>query len=67
MYFLKLVRYVLDLNNDLKCKIYYIKIALKVAIKYGAPENIIGWIDEPNVELSKEAPTNVRVQICKPL
>ena len=34
------------------------KIALKVAIKYGAPENIIGWIDEPNVELSKELMAN---------
>ena len=30
------------------------KIALKEAVKYGAPEGIIGWIDEPNVELSRE-------------
>jgi aldehyde-alcohol dehydrogenase len=30
------------------------KIALKEAVKYGAPEGIIGWIDEPNVELLRE-------------
>ena len=30
------------------------KIALKEAVKYGAPEGIIGWLDEPNVELLRE-------------
>ena len=34
------------------------RIALKEAIKYGAPENVIGWIDEPNVELSRELMAN---------
>jgi acetaldehyde dehydrogenase / alcohol dehydrogenase len=29
------------------------KIVLEAAIKAGAPENIIGWIDEPSVELSR--------------
>ena len=30
------------------------KIALETAVKYGAPKDIIGWIDEPSVELSRE-------------
>ncbi len=30
------------------------RIALREAVKYGAPEGIIGWIEEPNVELSRE-------------
>ncbi|WP_224996731.1 bifunctional acetaldehyde-CoA/alcohol dehydrogenase [Cesiribacter sp. SM1] len=29
------------------------KILLEAAVKAGAPENIIGWIDEPSVELSR--------------
>jgi len=29
------------------------KIVLEAAVKAGAPEGIIGWIDEPSVELSK--------------
>ena len=29
------------------------KIVLESAVKAGAPENIIGWIDEPSVELSQ--------------
>ena len=29
------------------------KIILDAAVKAGAPENIIGWIDEPSVELSQ--------------
>ncbi|QLY81013.1 bifunctional acetaldehyde-CoA/alcohol dehydrogenase [Clostridium intestinale] len=29
------------------------KIVLEAAVKAGAPENIIGWIDEPSVELSQ--------------
>jgi acetaldehyde dehydrogenase / alcohol dehydrogenase len=29
------------------------KIVLDAAVKAGAPENIIGWIDEPTVELSQ--------------
>ncbi|MCI6188423.1 MAG: bifunctional acetaldehyde-CoA/alcohol dehydrogenase [Clostridium sp.] len=30
------------------------KIVLEAAVKAGAPEGIIGWIDEPSVELSKK-------------
>ena len=29
------------------------KVVLDAAVKAGAPENIIGWIDEPSVELSQ--------------
>ena len=36
------------------CTIYTAKLALEAAVKAGAPENIIGWIDEPTVDLSKE-------------
>ncbi|VWL85580.1 bifunctional acetaldehyde-CoA/alcohol dehydrogenase [Oceanivirga miroungae] len=37
-----------------KSTIYTAKIALEEAIKYGAPENIIGWIDEPSLDISRE-------------
>ncbi len=30
------------------------KIILEAAVKAGAPEGIIGWIDEPSIELSQE-------------
>lgn len=35
-----------------KCTIEAAKIVLAAAVKAGAPEGIIGWIDEPSVELS---------------
>ena len=35
-----------------KCTIEAAKIVLQAAIEAGAPEDIIGWIDEPSVELS---------------
>ncbi|MGM0509234.1 MAG: bifunctional acetaldehyde-CoA/alcohol dehydrogenase [Fusobacteriota bacterium] len=35
-----------------KCTIKAIKIILDAAIKAGAPKNIIGWIDEPSLELT---------------
>ena len=35
------------------CTIAAAKTVLDAAIAAGAPENIIGWIDEPSVELSK--------------
>ena len=35
-----------------KCTIAAAKIVLDAAIEAGAPKNIIGWIDEPSVELS---------------
>lgn len=34
------------------CTIAAAKLVLDAALKAGAPENIIGWIDEPTVELS---------------
>lgn len=36
-----------------KCTIEAAKLMLDAAVKAGAPENIIGWIDEPSIELSK--------------
>lgn len=36
-----------------KCTIAAAKIVLDAAVKAGAPEGIIGWIDEPSVELSQ--------------
>ena len=35
-----------------KCTIEAAKIVLDAAVKAGAPENIIGWIEEPSVETS---------------
>ena len=35
-----------------KCTIAAAKIVLEAAVKAGAPEGIIGWIDNPTVELS---------------
>lgn len=35
-----------------KCSIETAKIALESAVKAGAPENIIGWIDSPSIELT---------------
>ena len=36
-----------------KCTIETAKILLEAAVKAGAPENIIGWIDDPSLDLSK--------------
>jgi len=35
------------------CTIKAAKIVLEAAVKAGAPDDIIGWIDEPSVELSQ--------------
>lgn len=35
------------------CTIAAAKIMLEAAVKAGAPENIIGWIEQPTVDLSK--------------
>lgn len=35
------------------CTIHAAKIILDAAIKFGAPENIIGWIDKPSIELTQ--------------
>lgn len=37
-----------------KCTIEAAKIVLEAAVKAGAPEGIIGWIDEPSIELTNE-------------
>ncbi len=36
------------------CTVAAAKILLEAAVKAGAPEGIIGWIDQPSVELSAE-------------
>ncbi len=35
-----------------KCTIAAAKIVLDAAVKAGAPEDIIGWVDEPSIQLS---------------
>ena len=35
-----------------KCTTEAVKIVLEAAVKAGAPENILGWIDEPTLELT---------------
>jgi acetaldehyde dehydrogenase / alcohol dehydrogenase len=37
-----------------KCTVEAAKIVLEAAVEAGAPPDIIGWIDEPTVELSKQ-------------
>lgn len=39
------------------------KIVLAAAIKAGAPKNIIGWIDEPSVELSQKLMTHKKIAL----
>lgn len=34
--------------------IYTAKLALEVAKQYGAPDNIIAWVDEPSLDISRE-------------
>ena len=36
-----------------ECTIESVRIILEAAVKAGAPEGIIGWIDEPSIELSQ--------------
>ncbi len=36
-----------------KCTIEAVKIVLDAAVKAGAPEGIIAWVDEPSIELSQ--------------
>ena len=36
-----------------QCTIEAVRIILDAAVKAGAPEGIIGWIDEPSIELSQ--------------
>ena len=37
-----------------KCTIEAIKVVLNAAVKAGAPENILGWVDEPTFELTNK-------------
>ena len=36
-----------------KCTVYTAKLMLDAAVKAGAPEGIIGWIEEPSIELTQ--------------
>ena len=36
-----------------KCTVYTAKLLLDAAVKAGAPENIIGWIEDPTIELTQ--------------
>ena len=38
----------------MKCTIAAAKLVLEAAVKAGAPEDIIGWIDVPSIELSSQ-------------
>ena len=44
-----------------KCTIEAAKIVLDAAVKAGAPENIIGWIDVPSIELSNTLMTHPEI------
>ncbi|MDR1958438.1 MAG: bifunctional acetaldehyde-CoA/alcohol dehydrogenase [Planctomycetaceae bacterium] len=37
-----------------KCTVMAAKVILEAAVAAGAPEGIIGWVDEPSVELSRQ-------------
>ncbi len=37
-----------------KCTIEAAKVVLEAAVKAGAPKGIIGWVDEPSIELTAE-------------
>ena len=44
-----------------KCTIEAAKVVLEAAVKAGAPEGIIGWVEEPTLELSNELMRSVDV------
>ncbi len=44
-----------------KCTIEAARIVLDAAVKAGAPENIIGWIDVPSIELSNTLMTHPEI------
>ena len=44
------------------CTIAAAKVVLDAAVKAGAPKDIIGWIDEPSVELSQALMTHPKIQ-----
>ncbi|MBO4293985.1 MAG: bifunctional acetaldehyde-CoA/alcohol dehydrogenase [Alphaproteobacteria bacterium] len=45
-----------------KCTVAAAKVVLDAAVKAGAPEDIIAWIDEPTVELSGALMTHPKIQ-----
>lgn len=44
-----------------KCTIEAARIILDAAVKAGAPEGIIGWIDEPSIEMSQSLMSEVDI------
>ncbi len=44
-----------------KCSVETAKLILDIATKAGAPKDIIGWVDEPSVELSGELMKNADI------
>lgn len=46
-----------------ECTIAAAKIVLDAAVAAGAPEDIIGWIDEPTVELSQQLMRHDRIKL----
>ena len=45
------------------CTIAAAKVVLQAAVEAGAPENIIGWIEEPTLELSKALMQHPKVDL----
>ena len=45
-----------------KCTIEAAKVVLNAAVKAGAPADIIGWIDEPSLELTQALMTHPKIQ-----
>jgi len=45
-----------------KCTIAAAKVVLDAAVRAGAPENIIAWIDDPTVELSAALMSHPKIQ-----
>src|SRR6056297_96720 len=46
-----------------ECTIEAAKTILEAAVEAGAPENIIGWIDEPSIELSQHLMQHPKVSL----
>jgi len=46
------------------CTIAAAKVVLEAAVKAGAPEGIIGWIDVPSLELTNEAMRNADIVLA---
>ena len=45
-----------------KCTVAAAKVVLDAAVKAGAPQDIIGWIDEPSLELTQYLMTHPKIQ-----